>query len=160
MNEMNEMTNEELIARLREIAGSAIMTPAGQATVLEAADRLAAANEKIERLNAKIEIDVTLNTLEYYCAEAENGWCKIPRRVVADAVAALAARQQRIAELEAQLAGELDELLARLWPNRNFGPQSVDEIAVFIEEERSAAEARLALASAALQTEGKKEVKE
>lgn len=31
---------------------------------------------------------------------------------------------------------EVKDLIARLWPNRKFGPQSINEIADFIEEER------------------------
>lgn len=38
--------------------------------------------------------------------------------------------------LFAALVKERDKLLQRLWPNREFGPQSFDEVATFIEQER------------------------
>lgn len=42
------------------------------------------------------------------------------------------------ADLHEALKAERDALLKRLWPNREFGPQSFDEVATFIEQERQA----------------------
>lgn len=46
--------------------------------------------------------DVPLSTLEYYMSEAENGWCKIPRRVVDDAVQSFAFRATSLAAARAE----------------------------------------------------------
>jgi len=68
--------------------------------------------------------NVVKETFEYYLSEAENGWCKIPRRVADDMSLGYASLMTRIEELEK----ERDDALAKY--RKELGERLIGEVAV------------------------------